>query len=289
MLKFFLSFSLIIIVLNAKELQKQYFTHSNDINLSIITKDYQNDKTIYHIDRDRYSLRIRTKNLIDILKQNGYYGYKSKYGYITFIKQSNIDFSKIKEKLKEYYHNNYAQIDIKSIKIIPRTHIKKLPNNYILNIRKRSFLTSNPIFSIKLQNKRQIFFQAFIDAKLFVYKTKKRVKKSTPLNALNLKKVYVKLDRFRAKPIQNIDNIQAKFHLSKNKIITSRDIQKLFLVKRGSMVNVALKDSDLEIDFSARALQGGSIGDTIIIQNKNFKKFRARVIGKNKVEIEAVK
>ncbi|MFT5662515.1 MAG: hypothetical protein ACI9TV_003172, partial [Sulfurimonas sp.] len=37
------------------------------------------------------------------------------------------------------------------------------------------------------------------------------------------------------------------------------------------------------------ALEKGRLNDTITIEKKNFKRLKARVVGKNKVEIEAVK
>jgi len=52
-------------------------------------------------------------------------------------------------------------------------------------------------------------------------------------------------------------------------------------------VSVVLKKSFLEIDMSAKALQAGALNDIILIQNKHGKKLRAKVVGKNLVEIEA--
>ena len=288
-MKFLVLLVFLVLHVNAEYIKKVYFVKSNDINLSVITKDYKNDKTIFHIQRDRYLKRVRTKDLLKILEQNGYHRFKTKTSYVNFIKESNIDTSSLKQKLISFYKQTYKNIDIKQVKIIPKTHLETLNEDYSFNIQPRSALLSHSTFSIKISSKKQIFFDYYIDANLYVYKSKIKIKKGEILNGRNLKRVYVKLDKFRYFPIQDYIGFQAKHHINKNKIITTRDITKIDLVTRGGFVSVVLKDSDLEIDFSAKSIQNGSLGDIVLIQTSKGKKLRAKVIGKNLVQIEAVR
>ncbi len=279
---------LVFVSLHAKEyLKKEYFTPSNDINLSLITHDTKNDRVIYRIERNRYLKRVRTKELLKILRERGYRHFQAKTSYVTFLKRPALSLKPLKQKLKEYFKKHYTTIKIDSIEIIPKTHIEHLPKNFSFKIRPLALLNSHATFSILTPKKRQIFFEYFLDATLPVYKSKKKIKKSEVLSLQNITKEVIRFDRFRAMPLQNPQALQAKHHINPGKIITIRDVERVDLVHRGEFVSVILKESDLEIDFSAKALQAGTLNDIILIQNRRGKKLRARVIGKNLVEIEA--
>ncbi len=274
--------------LYAQYLQKKYFVLGNDINLSVITNDPKNDGVIYSFQRNRHIKRVRTKDLLKLLQQNGYRHFKAKTSYVTFFKLSGIDTTPLKKKLEKVYKEHYPMIDIRSIHIIPKNHLEFLPKSFAFKIRPKSVLLARSTFSIKSERK-QFFFEYFIDADVYVYKAKRKIHKGEVLSGRNLKKVYVKLDKFRALPVQNYVGYQAKHHINEGKIITKRDIERLDLVRRGEFVSVVLKDSGLEISFNAKALQAGGLHDIILIQNTHGKKIKAKVIGKNLVEVEAVK
>ena len=268
-------------------LQSEYFSPSRDINLSLITKDSRNDKTIARIERDRYLKRMRAKDLLRILEENGYRRFKTKRSYVTFIKLSALNLSPLKRKLAEYFQKRYEEIEIHAIWIVPKTHIDELPKEFTFKIRSGALLNSHGTCSIVTPNKRQLFFEYFIDATLPIYKSKKTIELGEALTLRNLAKERVRFDRFRALPLQRLDALQAKHRITKGKLVTVRDAARLSLVRRGEFVSAVLKKSGLEIDMSAKALQAGALNDIILIQNRRGKKLRARVIGKNLVEIEA--
>ena len=278
----------LFVSLQASEyLKGEYFTPTNDINLSLITHDTRNDKVIYHIERDRYLLRVSSKKLLRLLQQNGYRRFKAKRSYVTFIKLSPINLLPLEQKLTDYFKKNYKKIDIHSIKIIPRMHIDKLPKEFTFKVRSGTLLRSHGTFSIITPKKRQIFFDYYMDATLPVYKSKKKILRGEVLSLRNLTKENVRFERFRALPVQQISGLQAKHHITKGKLLTVRDVERIDLVRRGEFVSVVLKESGLEIDMSAKALQAGTLNDIILIQNRRGKKLRAKVIGKNLVEIKA--
>ena len=288
-MKIVVFFFLLFLSLDAKELKKVYFVDGDDINLSIITQDLSNDKTILHIQRNRYLKRVPASKVLQILKQNGYNYFTKRHSYINFIKKSNIDTSALKEQLKQYFQEQYDQITIHHITIIPKQHLEVLPKHYSIRFQRNTPLLSHGNFSIVTPQKYQIFFEYYIDATIPVFITKKKIKKAQHLNYANVKQKNIVFDRFLAMPIQDITNKEAKFQILPNRIITKRDVKELSLVKRGSFVSVVLKDNTLEIDITAKALQGGSLNDIILIQTPRGKKLRAKVIGKNIVEVEAIR
>lgn len=281
-----LFFSLLLVVsLFAQELKKEYFAPTNDINLSIITKDKKNDATIYTIDRNRYLKRVRSKDLINILKNHGYHYFKARYSYVTFIKTSPVDLMPLEKKLRAYYQNSYKTITIKEIHIVPKERLEHLPKSYAFKIQKTNHLKSSGTFSIVTPDKKQIFFSYFIDATVPVLYAKRKIMRGEALSPRNLERKTVQLERFRAHPIQEFMGLQAKHHISAKKLVTVRDAEKLDLVRRGEFVSVVLKEGGFEIDMDAKALQAGGLNDIILIQNNRGKKLRAKVIGKNLVEI----
>jgi len=288
-MKQLLLFMLLVAFLPAKELQKVYFVSSNDVNLSVITHDKKNDKTIFHIQRNRYLLRVPTKKVLHVLQQNGYHHFTKRYSYVNFIKQSNLDTTALQNDLREYFVQHYQKIAIKKITIIAKKELSSLPKRYTLKFQKNTALLSHGNFSIITPQKEQIFFEYYIEAIIPVYIAKKKIKKGELLSLQNTKIKSVVFNRFRSLPIQSLQNIEAKYHIMPGRIITIRDVTTKHLVKRGDKVVVVLQDKTLEIDFTAKALQGGSLHDIILIQLPRGKKLRAKVIGKNLVEVEAVR
>ncbi|OHE08626.1 MAG: flagella basal body P-ring formation protein FlgA, partial [Sulfurimonas sp. RIFOXYB2_FULL_37_5] len=134
----------------------------------------------------------------------------------------------------------------------------------------------------------KIFFDYSVRANVIVYVSKESIKKESEISSLNYIKKSIILDRFRAKPIQNIDKttLQAKRHIPKDTILTLNDIESLDVVKRNAMINVSMSKEGMNIIFSAKALQDAKVDDIIKVQNNNGKILKARVTGSNAAELE---
>ncbi|MCF6310628.1 MAG: flagellar basal body P-ring formation chaperone FlgA [Sulfurimonas sp.] len=268
-------------------LSGKYYVNSRSINLSNVIQNPKNDFNIFTIEKNRYTKRVKTKNLIKLLETHGYKNYNSKSNYINFILKSPIDTSKIERSIKEYYQKQYENIEITNVSAEPRSHITALPKNYMVNIRNRNFLSRDGTVNIKTSDNKKIFFNYNITATLPVYISRKKIKKDVKLSAINTSKKSIILDKFRAKPIQSINGnfLQSKHHISKGKILTVRDVEALSVVKRNSFVTVSLNSDNMAITFSAKALQDGKVNDIIKVQKSNGKKLKVKVIGKNRAEM----
>jgi flagella basal body P-ring formation protein FlgA len=84
----------------------------------------------------------------------------------------------------------------------------------------------------------------------------------------------------------HVKQYQSKHNLKKDSVITQRDVLGLYLIKRGSNINVKLENAGINIFFSAKALQNGRIADTISVLQKNGKKIKVKVTGRNKAEMK---
>jgi len=268
-------------------LENTYYVESKVVNLSSIIPRVKNDFHILTIEASRYSKKIKSKDLIKLLKRHGYTSYSSKSRYVNFILRSPIDTSKIESSVRDYYQQQYEKIDIQNIIIKPRTFMSNLPENYTINIGNREYLHRSGTLSIKTPDKKKIFFNYDVTATLSVYISRKKIKKDVELSAINSTKKSIILDRFRAKPIQDIQKayFQAKHHIPKGRLLTVRDVELLRIVKRNSLINVNMHSDNMSITFSAKALQDGKVNDIISVQKHDGKRLKVRVTGKNRAEM----
>lgn len=225
--------------------------------------------------------------MIQILKKHGYSNYNSKSNYTNFIIKSPIDTSRIEASIKNYYQSKYDQIDIQNIMVEPRGYTTLLPQDYIVNIGNREYLQRSGIVNIKTPDNKKIFFNYDITATVSVYVSKKNIKKDVELSVINCTKKSILLDKFRAKPIEDIQKgvFQSKHHISKDTLLTVRDVELLSIIKRDSFVTVNMYDNGMAITFSAKALQDGKVNDIIKVQKNNGKMLKVRVIGQNRAEM----
>jgi len=289
MFKYLLIILILFLNLHATTvLKKTYYVNSNSIKLSDIFADVKNDKIIYTFAQGKHSKRVKTSQLKKVLLSNGIKEFKSKSAYVRFIQNSPVDTSKIKELIKREYEKQYKYIDIKSVDIHSRGYIEKIPKEYTIKIQGRSYLRNNGIVIVKSSTHQDTFFDYFINAKVNVYKAKEDIKRRSELSIINTKKMMISLDSFRDMPVQEMikSTLQSKHNIKKGTILTLRDIEKLYLVKRGSNVNVFLDNSNLSISLFAKATQNGCLGDTISVVNNDGKKINVIVTAKHTAEVK---
>ena len=281
--------SLLFFTLQAdKELQHTYSILDKNIMLSDIVKNPKKDTLLFSISPSRHSKRVKSKELLQLLKKHGYKDFTAKYAYVQFSQKSPINTDTIKNRLIFYYKERYKKIQIQEVKISPNKYISHLPKSYTVGFARNAYLSRKGILYIKTPDNKKIFFNYNIYAKLNVYETKKKIEKGDELSELNCKKKSIILEKFKAMPLIDLPpaHYEAKHRLKKFSLLTQRDVVGLFLVKRGSYINVFLQDEGVYITFGAKALQSGRYGDTISVINQNKKKIHVRVIGKNRAEVK---
>jgi len=284
---FLLIFSTLVFATN--NLKSNYFIQHDVIMLSdIVHVKKKDDKKLFNIEKYRHSKRIQKDKLLKILQKNGYSNYTSKHSYIQFTKQSPIDIGILQESIKKLYKNKYKNIKISSIIIAPTHYLDKLPKHYSVHFNKRAHLSNKGVLYIKTDDNKKIFFNYEIVTTITVLVARNNIKKDSELSSINTRKNSIILNRLRAMPLQrlHVNKYQAKHNLKTNDIITNRDVIGLYLIKRGSNINVNLKNAGINIYFSAKALQNGRLGDRISVLQKKGKKLKVIVTGRNKAEVQ---
>jgi len=267
-------------------IKQNYYIDSHDINSTLFFKDKENI-LLYTIPKHLHSLRIKKTQLEKLLKNNGFKNFNIESRYVYFEMKSPIDTTKIENFLREHYKNKYKQITINSIHVQPRSYMDTLPRIYNIHIRSKNHLSKDGILSIEDNQNKKYFFDYTIDAKLKVLISKEKIHRNEELSKKNTAYATLKLDKFRALPLQKLrlTKYQAKYNLKTNSVITVKDIKKLSLVKRDSMVTVWINNAGMSISFSAKALQNGKLNDIITIQKNDGKRLKAKVVAKQRVEV----
>ena len=276
---------LLTLDLFAITLQNRYLVQSKNIKLRDIIPQAKYDITLYKINLNRHSKKIKSYDLIQTLSKHGYTTLKTSSRIITFVQESPINTSEIKNFIKDAYLKEYPQIKIHSLFLAPRGYITSLPQTYDIKLAKRFHLSKDGTLAIKTHHNRQIFFDYIIDAHIDVYKAREVLRKEEKLSSFNAVKTSIHFDKFKSTPVnsKHLNTTQLKKHIKANKIITLRDIETLNLVKKGSNVLVSLNNNNINISFSAKALQSGKLRDIITVQKSNKQRLKVRIVGPNKV------
>ncbi|CAI6149822.1 MAG: hypothetical protein SPLUMA2_SPLUMAMAG2_00105 [uncultured Sulfurimonas sp.] len=287
-LLFILSFTLFINLCANTQLKSNYFIQENYVVVSDIVKGSKSKLKLFDIDKNRHSIRIKTKNLLNKLNKLGYKNITSKHNYTQFTQKSPINTDRLELYLREVYIKNYASIDIQRISISPRSYLYEMPQNYQISLHKKAHLSNKGIINIKTDDNKKIFFNYLVKARISVIISKQTIQKDDELSFLNTKKKSIMLQKFRALPLHEIKKaaLQLKHRVKKDFILTGRDVVGLFLVKRGSTINVVVTDANIAISFLAKAKQNGRFGEKITVVNSLGKKLKAVVTARNSAEIK---
>ena len=288
MLKFFMVTLFFLLNLQANIiLNKNYYVNSNNVKLSDIIPTLKDDKILYTFVEGKHTKRIKSSQLLKLLELNGVKEFTSKHTYVQFTQKSPINTSRIEAFIKKQYQEHYKNINIKTVSVHPRSYIENIAKEYTIKIQSKNYLHRSGIVAIKSFNGKDTFFNYNINAKVSIYKARQDIKRNSELSALNTRKRTIVLEHFKAFPIGEIkkSTIQSKHSIKKGTILTTRDIAPLYLIKRGSNVNVSLDSSNLSISFSAKAIQNGCLGDIISVVKRNGKKIKVRVTAKHRAEV----
>ncbi len=269
-------------------LKETYYVNTNDINLSVLLPKTKHDTKLYTIEQNRYTKRVKSKELLKLLSQHGYNNLKAQSRFVKFIKKSPVDLSNIKQQVKNFYKSKYKNIHIKHIELTPRGYITSLPKEYEVTMASKDHLRDHGTMYIKTDEKKKIFFDYKIKADLRVYVARHDLKRDVELSVGNVTKKSIILKKFKAMPLQSLKKelYQTKQSIKSGMVVTMRDIKKLDLIRRGSFVHVSLHNGNVVIEFVAKALHNAKMGDTTTLQRADGKRIKAVVTGKNKVEIK---
>jgi len=250
-----------------------------------------NNSCLIKLPKNRTKWVIPAYELIDTLNRLGILVKKPTYSTIIFEKKVNIDLSLLKNELEKLYKKEYQAISIKDITISATSQniedFKFDNSNCLLKLSNAMLRHNKGTFVVKC-NKKSYFFKFQIDATIQVYKANQQIKKDRIINSNLIRKESIEFKTFYSPPIYNIKEkeIMAKQNIPKDKIITLSMVVPAPAVKKNEIVNCFIQDGAVRIEFSAKAMQNGYIGDEIMLKRVDGKSLKGVVLKKNLVEIK---
>ncbi len=286
-MKFLLAFLLFASSVYAYTLEKSYTYDSPTLYATDFFPDIETDFEVVTIPDHLQHFQLSQQRLFDLFKSQGVTLEGKPQGVVKFYRYSDLNFSKLKSQLSDYYLSHLPYLNIKDIKIHASRHITELPEKYQIHFKKQLYKHYKGSFKITSETTR-IFFKFTINATYSQFQAKSTLKKGTLITAENTNMVIVPFKRATDKIIgfQELSHVEAKRYLKAGKAIKMRDVTPLALVKKGAIVNVKLTEGNILIHFTAQALKSGNLNESIFVKKNDGSRLKVKIIGKNEVTIE---
>lgn len=214
-------------------------------------------------------------------------------GIVTFILEKRTVFPNLERQIASRYEQRYRSLDfqIQSIHISPSnnsdiTGYQLVELNFHDNLLKRNNGSFSAVYEREGQQKK-LFFRYEIEATLTVLRSLDTIYNDQLISPSSYKSERIAFDHLYHMPAtpKQLQNMRTKKYISKNRIITAKDLELMPDIIEDSKIMAVYNESGIQLETEATALDDGYIGDTIRIKSNN-KTFRATIIENGKVEIK---
>ena len=183
----------------------------------------------------------------------------------------------------EFYggQTNFSLEEAGEVKImVANARFDELQNKFSADV--EVFAGGKPMAKGTYQGKYYILTEVFVPAQ--------NINKGEVITADKLKSVKARSNRVKPQHLVDKDkliNMEAKRNLREGKMISDKDVGKIVLIKKGSIVNLIYQTPYMQITVKAEALEDGCRGDRIEIRNiKSKKDLYGEVVDAETVRIE---
>ena len=183
----------------------------------------------------------------------------------------------------EFYggQTNFSLEEAGEVKImVANARFDELQNKFSADV--EVFAGGKPVAKSSYQGKYYILTEVFVPAQ--------NINKGEVITADKLKSVKTRSNRVKPQHLADKDkliNMEAKRNLREGKMISDKDVGKIVLIKKGSIVNLIYQTPYMQITAKTEALEDGCRGDRIEIRNTKSKKdLYGEVVDAETVRIE---
>ena len=183
----------------------------------------------------------------------------------------------------EFYggQTNFSLEEAGEVKImVANARFDELQNKFSADV--EVFAGGKPVAKSSYQGKYYILTEVFVPAQ--------NINKGEVITADKLKSVKIRSNRVKPQHLADKDkliNMEAKRNLREGKMISDKDVGKIVMIKKGSIVNLIYQTPYMQITAKAEALEDGCRGDRIEIRNTKSKKdLYGEVVDAETVRIE---
>ncbi|MDY4841696.1 MAG: flagellar basal body P-ring formation chaperone FlgA [Alphaproteobacteria bacterium] len=183
----------------------------------------------------------------------------------------------------EFYggQTNFSLEEAGEVKImVANARFDELQNKFSADV--EVFAGGKPVAKSSYQGKYYILTEVFVPVQ--------NINKGEVITADKLKSIKTRSNRVKSQHLADKDkliNMEAKRNLREGKMISDKDVGKIVLIKKGSIVNLIYQTPYMQITAKAEALEDGCRGDRIEIRNTKSKKdLYGEVVDAETVRIE---
>lgn len=273
----------------ALALKSEYSIEDLDFNASTVDPLLTNDFLIYRFDTNRHKKTFTSSRLIKTFEEHGIELEDKSRGIVHVRRSSSVQFGPILRKIKDHYHHYFPDMHIEDISIRPSSFIDVLPQHYELIFKPNAHLHSRSSFKIFSKEEKTSYFISYeIQAKMKLFKARHNINRGKILTRKDLLYADETLERFLDLPVEVISQapVRLKKRLVEGNILYQDDIELIPSVLKNMPVNVRFISGKVHLEFQATSLDDAGTGEYIYIKKTDGKRLKAKVIGKNLVEIE---
>ena len=271
------------------ELKSEYRVHDLDFNASSIDPSIKEDFIIFHFEKSRHQKSYTSSKLIKILNEKGISVIDKSKGIVHLKRHSDLDYTPLKQEIKDYYLSFYPDMHIQDIIIKSGSFIQRLPQEYKLIFKKSAYLYPRSSLQVlSSQDNKRHFLSYELKATIKLFKASHNINRGKILSQTDLIYKEEVFTRLKALPLQSV--LKGRHRLKKRliggKVIYLSDIEKLPAVIKNKSVNVRLISGNVQLEFQAISMEDGYIGDEVFIKKRDGNRLKAKVISTNLVEIQ---
>jgi flagella basal body P-ring formation protein FlgA len=146
---------------------------------------------------------------------------------------------------------------------------------------------------IKIFEANSSIIQTYVTIKLKVFKTvcivKNDIEAKNPITADNVELRSIDISVLRGTPVYSFDKLKglrSKIKIAPGSVLLEEYLEDIPVINRGDRITALAISGNVKISTSAEARQDGSVGDIIVIETKDKKDFKAKIIDSKNVIIE---
>ncbi|MGM0533058.1 MAG: flagellar basal body P-ring formation chaperone FlgA [Campylobacterota bacterium] len=277
MLKKLLSLILAAGCLFGTQLQQKYTVDDTTVYSTDISSSCQRKFIVAKIPRNQRTFQQPSHEVVRIFNQFGCEMKEVDFAHVNFHLEPRG--TCLQRELKKHFLQRYQTLQIEKIHVRKDRYFDCDKPYRILQMPQKQKGT------LRLsQNDRRFFFRYSVVGKIKRLTATRDIGKGETLSAQNTRFVMQPFEDVHKEYVTKREGLVTRHRVQKGDILTGFQTKPKPAVQSGSMVSCRYKRDNVVIEFEAKALSGGVAGDIIEVQ-KDRQRFRARITGKNKVEI----
>ncbi len=279
MLRIFVSAALLLLatLLQGAALQKEYTLYDTSVYSTDLVPDCEKKFFVLHLPANQQKYQHPVHEIQRLFKQFHCPLEEAEFARVTFHLQSRGEC--LEKELRSHFMQKYPTLKIDSL------FVKK--NRYFDCNKPYDLLSdpARPTGTIRVrQGEKTHFFRYDITGSFKRFVTVRKIARGEELTRSNIKQEAIEFDHVDKNYVDSYRNKVAKYALREGKVLTTYMVKEKPAVRRDHTVKCRYLNGNIVIEFEARALDDGVVGEVIKVQNGQ-NRYKAKIIAPDVVEI----